>query len=41
MFSLNFRYRISIKMASHPCGGTIANKPTQCVALKLYIYMKI
>ena len=24
-------WMISIKMASHPCGGTIPNKPTQCV----------
>ena len=26
---------ISTKMASQPCGGTIANKPTQCVHSQL------
>ena len=35
----NKQYRlgcsISIKMASQPCGGTTANKPTQCVHSQL------
>ena len=30
-----FDCRISIKMDSQPCGGTIANKPTQCVYSQL------